>query len=812
MKTQPFLKIFLAVFFAVNLLSRWEIVFTGTALLSLVVSLAFVFLFFSIIVFPKRLKYPLWCFAFTFPLYGAPSVLYTSVHVFEFLLTAQSLALLVVAIRNNRSLASGGGIYLFLFLYVVYSFLSILVFPCNEYTALFLPWMFPETWIHMLCSNNWTPSYAFAALNRLALFVFAVVLIACQEDGQKILKGIFISVLAGGVIAALIGVLNQWEIVDCTFSVSEHRGRLQSVFAHPISFAMYLTVTVPFMLFVFFRVENRNSWKVLLCTAIFVSAFALIYAASRTSWIVYPVICAAGGVAVIYVHWRQGRQVLERKTVAVLVAICTLGIISGYAAIWFGGEQQENPVVSSTGKAGVKTSTLTKRLSELLKPTVRKRIVHDALLIVKEAPVFGLGFESYGWHRTILSNLPQSDYSQQRTEFSPWGTPHNFYLTQLVNGGIVGLLLWLTLTGAVCMVLLKDVRENMAVDSIPVLLCILAFHLYGLAESMQFTPILWFILLLCIGYGATVEKANGSLLLGHGWKRWTWICGMLVLAGGIAYGVNFQSWRLAEKYEMAGYYDPSNADQAYYTGFYGPSQKTTLGMMRWMGKKGIVQITHPGVMRLAVFYEYPEPFQEPVQVSFDVDGTELNELVFLQRGVKQWQYFFPKSAVGKGLNITVSRTWNPLKFGGQWARIQGIAVGAPQYFPEVPKDGIGFSVWEDMLGVLPDWAQAGQQYRWSDQHAFLPVDGVMQKRGLKMYLRARHPDIEQQPVVVQFFADGNLVETARLRSKQWQLVSIAKDKLRGSAVLTLDVSRTWNPRGAGISMDSRNLGVAVAIP
>ena len=69
----------------------------------------------------------------------------------------------------------------------------------------------------------------------------------------------------------------------------------------------------------------------------------------------------------------------------------------------------------------------------------------------------------------------------------------------------------------------------------------------------------------------------------------------------------------------------------------------------------------------------------------------------------------------------------------------------------------------------------------------------MQKQGQKIYLRARHPDIEQQPVVVQFFADGNLVETARLSSKQWQLVSITQDKLRGSAVLSLDVSRTWNP-------------------
>ena len=39
---------------------------------------------------------------------------------------------------------------------------------------------------------------------------------------------------------------------------------------------------------------------------------------------------------------------------------------------------------------------------------------------------------------------------------------------------------------------------------------------------------------------------------------------------------------------------------------------------------------------------------------------------------------------------------------------------------------------------------------------------------------------------------------------------LGSDELKGSEVLTFQVSRTWNPKLAGISEDSRDLGVAVA--
>ena len=68
-----------------------------------------------------------------------------------------------------------------------------------------------------------------------------------------------------------------------------------------------------------------------------------------------------------------------------------------------------------------------------------------------------------------------------------------------------------------------------------------------------------------------------------------------------------------------------------------------------------------------------------VVVTIDFDGKVIDEVTFPVKGIKKRKYFFPESAVGKRLNIRVSRTWNPKRFGATWGRILGVAVSVPQY-------------------------------------------------------------------------------------------------------------------------------------
>jgi hypothetical protein len=48
--------------------------------------------------------------------------------------------------------------------------------------------------------------------------------------------------------------------------------------------------------------------------------------------------------------------------------------------------------------------------------------------------------------------------------------------------------------------------------------------------------------------------------------------------------------------------------------------------------------------------------------------------------------------------------------------------------------------------------------------------------------------------------------------KGWRKVTISKEELIETRVLTIQVDRTWNPYEAGFSNNPRNLGVAIVIP
>ncbi|MBL4902438.1 MAG: O-antigen ligase family protein [Desulfocapsa sp.] len=807
MKKQAGLKTLLFFFFAVNLLVRGQIVFSSVDFLLSLYVVAFLAIFIGIIAFPKHLRYPLWAFSLSFPLYGVPSALYTGASVLEFLLSAQSIALLIVSIQRDVDLIRDKLVSRFLLLYVLYSFLSVFLFPTSDYTMLLQPAMFLSGWEHVLYSNNWTSLYSLASLNRLALFVFSALLIVCQKDGKRILKGIFVGMLISGIVAAMIGVLHQWDILNFNFSASQrHEGRLQSVFAHPICFSMYISLVAPFILYSFLQDSICRKWKLVLYGVMFLFAIALVYSGSRASWLVYPFCLAAGGGTVYYL--KQGKHLLARAINCFFI-VAVISVVAGFII----ASQGKGRFMDSSNSTGmvVSAETLKIKFSQMLQPVDRLKIVQDTLLIVKEAPFFGLGYESFGWHTYILSQIPQSMYSGNGREIKSWATPHNMYLTHLVNGGVVGLLLWLTLIGIVCSVLIADVRVNNALDNIPVLFCIVSFHLYGMAESMQFNPLIWYIIFLCIAYATAIRGAvvfDGLLSF---FQRWFVVCCVFVLLGGAAYVANFQSSKIAGKYGLIKYYDPSNLEQVLYSGF-NPPVSTPFGMIRWMGKRGSVEITNAGVMEFDMIVRHPDIIGNPVLVTVCVGGKVIDKIRFTKSEIKKRRYYFSKLVVGKKMNIRVSRTWNPKRFGAQWGRIQGIAITAPRYLTDIPENGIGFSVWETMLGELPGWAEPGQQYRWSEKSATIRVDDILQQHGATLYLRSRHPDVIKKPVEVQIKVDGKEVDSVVISTANWQRLFIDKKLLVGKKALSLYVSRTWNPELMGISADNRDLGIAVAIP
>ena len=78
-------------------------------------------------------------------------------------------------------------------------------------------------------------------------------------------------------------------------------------------------------------------------------------------------------------------------------------------------------------------------------------------------------------------------------------------------------------------------------------------------------------------------------------------------------------------------------------------------------------------------------------------------------------------------------------------------------------------------------------------------------------MRCSHPNIGENPVQFNILADGDLIKQEIFMDNNWKKVIVTAEDIKGSKGLTLQVSRTWNPKLSGISQDEKDLGVAVAL-
>ncbi|MFQ5743419.1 MAG: hypothetical protein ACE5HV_07505 [Acidobacteriota bacterium] len=130
----------------------------------------------------------------------------------------------------------------------------------------------------------------------------------------------------------------------------------------------------------------------------------------------------------------------------------------------------------------------------------------------------------------------------------------------------------------------------------------------------------------------------------------------------------------------------------------------------------------------------------------------------------------------------------------------GVGVGELDWSREVPAEGLGFYPWE----TDPD----GIAFRWTRLRASQPL--VAGGREALFSLRADHPDIEQRPVTVEITWQARPLLTVRLHQRGWRQVRVPIGVPEGTAgVLSIHVDRTWNPSLAGVSPDTRSLGVAM---
>jgi len=142
----------------------------------------------------------------------------------------------------------------------------------------------------------------------------------------------------------------------------------------------------------------------------------------------------------------------------------------------------------------------------------------------------------------------------------------------------------------------------------------------------------------------------------------------------------------------------------------------------------------------------------------------------------------------------------------------------PSNFSEVENieqvigDGIGFYDWETWGGgEIPEWPDnPPARFRWTRAQASMSINEKPDK-GIKLFLFATNPDINRNPLRVKITGDNGLTKEEIFTEQRWEKIVISRDALKGLKLLSLQADRTWNPKAYGISDDSRDLGVIVAI-
>ncbi len=157
-----------------------------------------------------------------------------------------------------------------------------------------------------------------------------------------------------------------------------------------------------------------------------------------------------------------------------------------------------------------------------------------------------------------------------------------------------------------------------------------------------------------------------------------------------------------------------------------------------------------------------------------------------------------KTFVPEELNINTDRR----KLG---VNIDYIMLSNTEYF---------FYQWETYNGIIPGFPEnTAVKFRWSQIRSSMSVSEFLNNNSEKeLFLKCDHPDIEERPVNISLLADDEVIKEILLDNKQWQNISLKTVDLENKSTLTFQVSRTWSPESFGISDDSRDLGVAVAIP
>jgi O-antigen ligase len=645
--------------------------------------------------------------------------------------------------------------------------------------------------------------YSIAEAVRLSLYIGFAYLLTLQRNAKETLIGIFFGLFTGCVAAVALGLLDYFRVIDLSFyrallhdpSVGAPY-RLQSTFGHAGWFAQYVCITVPMVIYAFLASGSRRSMAIPLFGILILIEMALILAQARAGWTIYPLTI----FACWFLYYRQGRDsaLLSPKVLFSALVSIPVTLVASVLIVLALGTIIDTPIASLGDE-------LIKRAVQTADTNARAIEWRDGLLVALEAPIFGMGYESFRWSADVLTNIPTSFLKEAHLRSGTSNvlpTPHNLYINMLVNGGLMMLLLWVFATGRALFVLSREIFVNSNLYSIPVFVGIITFHVYGLFQSMSYVSSTWIVIFVFFAYSATIEaqSPNSKYL-----EKVQKLLMLFVLAAGSNYLLNLFSSDIAERYnqqrlfphETIGKFDFDNS-----LGFY-PLENWPNGQFRWTGKTGVLNNIEGGYRRIYVQIAHPDiSNQNPVQVSYSADNEQLGVYRYRKAGLYEHDFYFDSKSELHTLATKVSRTFRPYDYNpaSKDKRELGIALSQVLKGPEPRKI--------DLDGFYPkETRDDGVTYQWSSLWGVRKVN----QPGSAVQLTAwvEHPNLKEEPLTLRI-EDQHGLTLESFTFKDNGAKSLVINTKSDTSYLFFKPDRTFTPSLSAESSDSRSLGVAIA--
>ena len=791
------------VFLFLNISARLPILLQCSVVLQGII-LIVLFGCFFLFVYPHSFKVLLFLFACSLPWYGSHSYHLHNI-VFELFISVLSIICLIQKRQGKKFDSVKNRLSYPIISYILLACFSLLLLPVSHIGNIVHLWGWRDFFSAVLQAPPESILYPLSAVNRLLLFFVFIRQVSTHPDHKQLFRFLFSGLVTGAVVAAFLGILNHyhWFSLDWFRDTVASGTRLQSVFGNPGWFSEFLAISIPFILIGFLTPKINRITKLMLFGVLIICEMAIILTYSRTGWLIYPLVLVSCWF-VFYLSRKIEAGALSwravgKTSIKVIVSVPLTVLISYFLVT--GIVRQDN-----SGTAGL----LQQRFAKISNPAARKKIWQESIAIGREAPFFGLGYESYKHQVLTLASIPGSLYSKKRQiKNINFDTPHNHFLQIFVSNGIVGLFFWLSIVSYAMVILFYDLKAKKNYFNIAVMLSIIAFHQYGLAQSMQYVGVIWFVIFLCFGYAMTLNENALPSGMRQAVTMIILFLFLLTIAGGGVYAGNFESQKLAEKYGLHAYGTDQDSDK--YLGFYSEESWGKKGVFRWTGRKAIMKLNSHGIMEINYFCGAPGLNDNPLVLDVSRNGRFIDQITFWKNSLVTRKYFIPSvsGASGTQVELKVSRTWSPKKEGGgSDTRMLGIAVSEPHFFPLSGRVSLGCYGWQA--------ADKGERnpyrllkYRWTRREAVLDLSSQAE-RPVALLLKSDQPYIKNHPVKVEFLQQDTLTDSFTLLDHHWKRITIS-GRVDYKKPLVIRVSRTWNPRREGYGDDPRDLGVAVAL-